>query len=253
MIRGLYLSGTGMLSQRNKMDVITNNLSNADTPGFREEKMLTRSFKDMMLERRNDPAVLRAERQVGPLNTGIHIDEIRLSFTQGPVEQTHLNTDLAIMGKGFFVVNTPQGERYTRAGNFHITSEGKLVDAEGNAVQGQGGEITFEHDRFTVHADGGIYNNDTGAEVGRLRIVEFENPDNLREEAGTRFYTYGDAGMRDAEESDVIQGYIEGSNVSAVQQMVDMIVASRAYESSQRAVGMIDETLGKAVNDIARF
>ncbi len=253
MIRGLYLAGTGMLVQRNKMDVITNNLSNVDTTGFREEKMLSRSFDDMLIERRNDPAVVRSSREVGNLNNGIHIDEIQLSFTQGPVEQTELNTDMAIEGEGFFVVNTPAGERYTRAGNFTLTSEGVLVDSEGNRVQGTGGEIRLEHDRFIVKANGTIYNEDTGAEIGRLRIVEFENPQNLREEAGTRFYAYGDAGMKDAENSEVLQGYIEGSNVSSTQQMVDMIIASRAYESSQRAVGMIDQTLDSAVNDIARF
>ncbi len=253
MIRGLYLSGTGMLTQRNKMDVITNNIANADTPGFREEKMLSRSFKDMLLERQNDPAVVRAEREVGPLGTGIHVDEITLSFTQGAVEQTELSTDMAIEGDGFFVVNTPNGERYTRAGNFHLTSEGKLVDSEGNSVQGTGGEITLQSDRFIVKANGTIYDENTGNEVGKLRIVEFTTPENLREEAGTRFYAYGDAGMKDAEKSQVLQGYIEASNVDTAQQMVDMIIASRAYESSQKAVGMIDETLDSAVNSIARF
>lgn len=253
MIRGLYLAGTGMLYQRNNMDVITNNLSNVDTGGFRQEEMLSRSFKDMLLDRRNDPAVVRASREVGPLNTGIHIDEILTSFTQGPVEQTELSTDMAIEGEGFFVVATPNGDRYTRAGNFHLTSEGRLVDSEGNAVQGEGGEITLEHDRFLVKENGTIYNEDTGAEVGRLRIVEFENLDNLRQEGGTRFYEYQDAGLRDAENSQVLQGYIEGSNVSTVDEMVDMLVASRAYESAQRAVGMIDETLDSAVNSIARF
>lgn len=253
MIRGLYLAGTGMLYQRNNMDVITNNLANVDTGGFRQEQMLSRSFSDMMLERKNDPAVVRASREVGPLNTGIHIDEILTSFSQGPVEQTGLNTDMAIQGDGFFVVDTPEGERYTRAGNFTLTNEGILVDSEGNHVQGEGGEIRLESDRFLVKENGTIYNEDTGAEVGRLRIVEFEEPDNLRQEAGTRFYEYQDAGLKDAEKSEVLQGYIEGSNVSTVDEMVDMLVASRAYESAQRAVGMIDETLDSAVNSIARF
>lgn len=254
MIRGLYLSGTGMLTQRNKMDVITNNLSNIDTPGFRSEKMLSRSFQDLLIERQNDPAVIRASRQVGGLGTGIHIDEIGLSFRQGALEQTDLTTDVAIEGDGFFVVNTPDGERYTRAGNFHITAEGLLVDNEGNAVQGDGGDITLESDRFTITETGRIFNADNNQEVGQLRIVEFENPENLREEAGTRFYEYENAGMVDpAQNSVVVQGFLEMSNVETAQQMVDMIIASRAYESSQRAVSMIDETLDRAVNDVARF
>ncbi|MDD4074941.1 MAG: flagellar basal-body rod protein FlgF [Eubacteriales bacterium] len=253
MIRGLYIAGTGMLTQRNKMDVITNNLTNADTIGFREESMLSRTFEDMLLDRENDPAVLRQDRQVGPLSTGTHIDEINISFGQGAPEETGLTTDMAIEGDGFFVVNTPAGDRYTRAGNFTLDAQGVLRDVLGNPVQGENGNITLTSDHFVVRSDGTIFDEVTGNQVARLRIVEFTNEDNLREQAGNLFYVYQDAGMRDAENSAVLQGYIESSNVNIANQMVSMIIASRAYETSQRVAGMIDQTLDAAVNDIARF
>ncbi|MDO5111903.1 MAG: flagellar basal-body rod protein FlgF [Clostridia bacterium] len=253
MIRGLYIAGTGMLTQRNKMDVITNNLTNADTIGFREESMLSRTFEDMLLDRQNDPAVLRQDRQVGPLSTGTHIDEINISFGQGAPEETGLTTDMAIVGDGFFVVNTPAGDRYTRAGNFTLDAGGVLRDPMGNPVQGQNGNITLTSDHFVVTPRGVIYDEVTGNEVATLRVVEFTNEDNLREQAGNMFYVYEDAGMRDAENSTVMQGYIESSNVNIANQMVNMIIASRAYETSQTVAGMIDQTLDAAVNDIARF
>lgn len=254
MQRGLYAAGTGMLVQRSRMDVLTNNITNVDTLGYKKDTMLSRSFEDMLIERMNDPSVVNVTRNVGPLNTGIHVDEVATQFSQGTPEQTELNTDLCIVGDGFFVVNTPDGDRYTRAGNFHIDSEGYLRDANGYEVQGDGGSnIQLASDRFTVKANGTIYNDDTGAQVAKLKLVEFENPLGLRKQGDNLYYDYGEATETEVKNSEVLQGYIETSNVSIASEMVDMIVTNRAYESSQRAARMIDETLGRAVNDIAKF
>ena len=114
MIRGLYIAATGMLSQQRRMDVVTNNLANADTAGFKEDQLLVRSFNDMMIERLNDPAVVGHSAEVGPLGSGIHVDEVATRHESGPMEETGLNTDLALFGDGYFVIQTPAGERYTR-------------------------------------------------------------------------------------------------------------------------------------------
>jgi flagellar basal-body rod protein FlgG len=253
MVRGLYLAGTGMLVQRSKMDVITNNITNVNTLGYKQDALLSRSFRDMLISRMNDPAVLNQTSEVGPLGTGTHIDEITTSFAQGTPQQTGLATDLCITGDGFFVVNTAQGERYTRAGNFSLDGEGYLVDASGNRVQGDGGDIQLESDRFYVGEGGNIVNLDTGAEVGTLKIVTFEDPQNLRKQGDNLFFNYGGAGAQDAETVSVMQGYIETSNVNTAQEMVDMIITTRAYETSQSVARMIDETLELAVNSIAQF
>lgn len=250
MIRGLYLAGTGMLVQRSKMDVISNNIANVETLGYKQDLLLSRSFEDMLLSRMNDPSVVNRRTEVGALGPGVHIDEIGTDFGQGTPEQTGISTDLCIAGDGFFVVNTDEGERYTRAGNFTLDAEGYLTTWDGHKVQGDGGDIQLPSDRFLVAEGGEVFDLDTNTQISTLRIVEFEDPQTLRK-AGDSLYT-GEGG-NEAENSQVLQGYIESSNVNIAREMVDMIVTSRAFESNQRSARMIDETLEKAVNEIARF
>ena len=253
MVRGLYLAGTGMLVQRSKMDVITNNISNVDTLGYKQDVLLSRSFEDMLISRMNDPAVLNQTTVVGPLGTGTHIDEISTSFAQGTLEQTGSSTDMCVVGDAFFVVKTSDGEYYTRAGNFSLDADGYLVDVNGNQVQGEGGAIQLESDRFLVDESGGIFDLDTNSQVDTLRLVEFEDTQDLRKVGDNLYSNDGNTKPKTAENSKVIQGCIEGSNVNIAQEMVDMIITSRAYETNQRSARMIDETLEQAVNDIAKF
>ena len=250
MVRGLYLAGTGMLIQRSKMDVITNNITNMDTVGYKKDLLLSRSFEDMLISRMNDPSVVNRTREVGLLGPGVHIDELTTSFAQGTPEQTGRATDLCIVGNGFFVVNTPEGEMYTRAGNVSLDANGYLTDVDGNYVQGVNGNIQLPSDNFVVTETGEIYDLDTETQIAALRIVEFQNPQQLRK-AGNNMYTGGQP--QEAANSQVMQGYLETSNVNIAQEVVDMIVTYRAYESSQQAVKMIDQTLNRAVNDIAKF
>ena len=125
MLRSLYIASTGMLAQREKMDIATNNIVNVDTTGYKKDTLITRSFKDMMIQSMNG-------QDIGPLNTGIHVDDVRTSFDQGSMEQTDRLTDVALEGDGFFVVNTAAGIRYTRDGAFAVSSDGYLVNSEGN-------------------------------------------------------------------------------------------------------------------------
>jgi flagellar basal-body rod protein FlgG len=255
MLRSMYIAGTGMLAERNRMNVITNNIVNVDTAGFKKDTMISRSFEDMLIDRINDPAIIRQTRDVGPLNTGVHVDEAITSFQNGSPEQTEISTDFCLIGPGFFAVQTPAGERYTRAGNFTLNAEGYLLDSFGNYVQGDGGQIQLESDNFGVREDGTIVNLDSAEfeEMGRLRIVEFENVLGLRKTGDNIYVDYANANPADAENTTVLQGYIETSNVSIAEEMTDMIVCNRTYEANQRALGMIDETLRATVNDIAKF
>lgn len=253
MVRGLYLAGTGMLVQRNNMDVITNNISNADTLGYKKDAMLSRSFKDLLIDRMNDPSVINQTSEVGPLGTGVHIDEVKTFFEQGTPEQTQLATDMCIVGDAFFVVNTPDGERYTRAGNFTLDAAGYLVNSDGYYVQGENGNIQLNNDRFAVNQHGDIYDMDTDERIDSLRLVEFEDMGALRKGGDSLFYDFGEANPQEAENTEVLQGYIETSNVNIAQEMVSMLITNRAYDSNQSAVRMIDNTLQRAVNDIARF
>jgi flagellar basal-body rod protein FlgF len=143
MLRSLYIASTGMLAQREKMDIVTNNIVNVDTTGYKKDTLISKSFKDMMIQSMNGT-------DIGNLNTGIHVDDVVTSFDQGVLEQTDRLSDVALEGDGFFVVNTQDGIRYTRDGAFAVTSNGYLVNSEGNYVQGTNGNIYVGSGDFAI-------------------------------------------------------------------------------------------------------
>lgn len=257
MLRSLYTATTGMMVQRNKMDNITNNITNVDTIGYKKDYMLTRSFDDVLIERINDPNVIAARlgmnnNEVGDHNWGLYVDEIFTSFEQGALEQTEQPNELAIEGEGFFVVNTPEGARYTRSGNFRVDSQGFLVNQDGFYVQTTDGtNINVGNGNFSINAVGDITVD--GQAAGTIAVVTFEDLQGLRKAGGNLYYHYQDAPPIFATNYQVKQGYIETSNVSVAAETVDMISTSRAYESCYKIAQMIDQSLGKTVNDIAKF
>jgi flagellar basal-body rod protein FlgG len=252
MIRSLYIAATGMITQRSKMDVITNNVANADTTGYKSDRMISRSFEDMLLERIGDPSVVSLRPEVGPLNTGTHIDEIMTDFSGGSLEETGETTDLAIQGDGFFCIQTPQGVAYTRSGNFYVNAEGDVVTQEGYYVLGKnGGRIHTGTASFTVSEDGTFWVD--GNMAGSLRIVQFNDTAALRKTGDNLYVSYNNEQPTQVEAPVVRQGFLESSNVDIATEMVDMLTVSRAYESNQRVIKMVDGTLDKAVNELARF
>jgi len=250
MIRSLYIASTGMLVQRKKMDVLVNNIVNGETTGYKSGKLLSRSFQEMMIQRINDPAVLNYSNEIGPLGTGIHIDEIITDFEQGPLEETGRAADLAISGDGFFVVATPAGNRYTRDGSFAVSSDGYLVNSDGWPVMGENGRIYVGRGEFSVDAKGNVAVD--GQPAGRLQLVTFADPASLRKDGNNLYVNYGGSAVVAAGNAAVSQGFLESSNVDLSESMVDMIEISRTYETNQRIVKMLDESLGKAVNEVGR-
>jgi flagellar basal-body rod protein FlgF len=247
MLRGLYISATGMLSQQSRMNVITNNIANAETAGYKTDELFTRSFADMLIQQGEDPAVVNKKRVVGPLNTGIHIDEIHTSYAQGPIEETGVGTDIAIQGDAFFTVQGPEGVFYTRSGNFTVNQDGYLVTADGYAVLGQNGPVRVGTGDFSVDAAGAVQVN--GNTVDRLRMAAFADNAGLRKVGDSLFTNYSGQ-PEQARDYALRQGSLENSNVEVVDQIVDMITVQRAYEANQKIVQMTDETFGRAVNDI---
>ncbi len=248
MVRGLFIAGTGMFTQQRRMDVVTNNIVNAETIGFKKDTMVTLSFRDLIIDRIRDPN--SGSTRVGPLNTGIFSDETLISFARGAMEQTDRSTDMAIEGDGFFVVETQEGERYTRAGDFYVNNEGYLLNPDGLYVLGEGGRLQTGQN-FTLAVDGTITRQD-GTEAGRLRIVDFEDRLVLRKQGHNLFYAHNDAPATQLENPRVIQSMIENSNVDIGRELVDMIEVTRSYEANQRIARMTDETLNRAVNDVGR-
>ncbi|MFZ5975303.1 MAG: flagellar basal-body rod protein FlgF [Bacillota bacterium] len=251
MLRGLYIAGTGMLTQMSRMNVLTNNIANAQTTGFKADQMLTRSFKDMMIERINDPAVVNTTNEVGPLNTGIHIDEIYTAFEQGAIEQTGLGTDLAIEGDAFFTVQTPDGIRYTRAGNFTVNKQGYLVTSEGNQVLGKNGPVHVGTGAFSVDATGVVEAG--GKRIDQLRMAAFADNSGLRKAGSNLFTNYTNQPELEATGYSVVQNSLENSNVEVVDEIVRMMTVQRAYETNQKVIQITDETFARAVNDIGQI
>lgn len=238
-----------MAVQRHRMDVTTNNITNVETTGFKRDAMVTRTFADMLLTRLNDPNILGQLQAIGPLAPGVHVDEINTDFSQGSMEQTGIKTDLALFGDGYFAVQTAQGERYTRTGGFYSTPDGILCTHEGYAVLGQYGPLQVGINEFLIDDNGNL--SIDGQVVDRIKTVSFDDDGVLRKVGDNLYSIYGDAQPK-MSDAVVKQGYLENSNVDSAREMVAMIEINRTYDTNQRMVRMIDETYGRAVNDIGR-
>ena len=257
MVRGLYIAGTGMTLQRRHMEVITNNISNADTTGYKKEYLVSHSFDEVMTMRINDPHVLGQSRVasqrtplVGPLHLGTQIDQLYVNYSDGSLDGTERSTDLALVGDAFFVMQTAGGERYTKSGAFYIDELGFLTDGEGNFLLGENGPIRVGGLDFTVDQTGVVQVG--GENIDRIRVVSFEDNGTLRKQ-GSNLYSSLAGPQAAANPYAVAQGYLEMSNVEIGREMVDMLSIFRTYESNQRMLSMIDETVGKAVNEIGRL
>lgn len=251
MLRGLYTAATGMTVQRLKMDVLTNNIVNADTTGFKRDALVSSSFETVLLERLNDPGTVNSSREVGPYSFGTHIDQVVTDLSQGSMESTGLSTDLAVSGDGFFAVETSAGERYTRCGSFHVNAEGYLTTADGYYVLGSRGRVRVGSAEFNVDTQGNV--TTSGAVLDTLRVVSFQRPGDLRKQGDSLYYSTTGEIPSGAENCAVLQGYLESSNVDIASAIVDMMSVYRAYEASAKILTMTDETLGLAVNNLGRL
>lgn len=248
MVRGQYIAGTGMLLQRRMMEVTTNNITNADTTGYKKETLTAHSFDDVLLRRINDTRTAGGY-ATGPLNFGTQVDQLYIDFTSGGFEETGQSTDMALVGDAFFIVGTPAGERYTRSGAFVLNQDGYLTDGSGNYLLGENGPIYVGGTDFSVDISGNVQTD--GQTADRIRVVSFDDNGALRKQGGNLFYT-GAAPIAGGN-YEIRQGFLESSNVEIGREMVDMISIYRTYETNQRMLTMIDETVGKAVNEIGRL
>ena len=248
MVRGLYSAGLGMVAQMQRMDVITNNLANADTTSFKRDHVVSHSFSERFLHRINDPGIRMFNPRIGHISPGVFVDDVFTVFTQGSLRETHNSFDFALYGEGFFVIDVNGTEFFTRDGNFTL-SNGMLMTATGGRVQGLDGDIILPNGYTEVNERGEIMVN--GELVATLRLVNFSDLHSLRKMQDNLYRTTEDS-EQIASNARILQGFIEGSNVDTVREMVEIINISRAFETNSRMVTIIDQTLQHAVNDIAR-
>ena len=248
MLRGLYTGAAGMMMEMTQINVISNNMANVNTAGYKKDETVVKEFESMMLRRINDGVV---EPEIGELGKGSIVDDIRTIPEQGSIRRTGNTYDLCIEGPGYFAVETPRGERYTRNGAFTRSAEGELVTMEGMRVLGQNGRPVQIPDgtEVTFGAQGEITVD--GEQVDTLRFVEFEDPLTLLKE-GENLYM-AQENLRGGPATGVIaQGALEASNVNIVSEMIKMISAQRAYETNAKTVTTQDNLLDKAVNEVGR-
>lgn len=240
MIRGLYTSAAGMVVQWQAYNITANNLANVNTTGFKKDVPTFAAFPELLLYRLNDgPATAGGGCSlspfVGPLGTGVRVDEVVTSWGQGMMRETGRPLDFALEGEGFFVVETPQGRRYTRNGAFRADPAGWLVTSAGYRVLGRDG--------LPLSA--------TAANLAdQLMVVIFPSNAVLRKEGDSLFSS--ETPGQPLPGARVCQGVLEESNVNVVSAMVDMLAGLRAYEANQKALQVQDQTLDKVVNEVGR-
>lgn len=256
MIRGLYTSALGMMTQMHKMDIITNNIANADTVGYKGDSVVIQSFEDELMYRLDDPKykLIQHKNDIGGLSMGVFVDSIHTDFTNGSIKETTGSLDLAIEGNGFFVVSATDAngnrvEKYTRDGVLTLNENGELVTKDGYPLLNENGEtIVIPNGNIAIDNSGSIYSN--GEYVNKLKLVDFENKASLRK-YGESLYNKTNESVEKPFTGKVLQGHLESSNVNAVREMIKMVTMSRVYEANQKLIQTHDASLGKAVTEIA--
>ncbi|MCC6446099.1 MAG: flagellar basal-body rod protein FlgF [Armatimonadetes bacterium] len=254
MVRGLYTAASGMVAQQKIQDVLAQNLANADTAGYKQDVAVFQSFKDMMIKRIHDRYLhtprggIDVRPGVGRLGTGAVVSGVVTDMAPGAIRQTNEKLDAALVGDGFFAVQTAAGVQLTRNGAFRLDAGGRIVTQKGDPVLGEGGPIRVNpRQEVTIADNGAVFQG--SRRIDRLRVLQLPAGQNPAKTGETFFAANGAVPARNCT---VRQGHLESSNVSVVREMIDMISGLRAYEAAQKAVQAQDDTLGRAVNDIPK-
>jgi flagellar basal-body rod protein FlgG len=231
------------LAQEMRMEILANNLANTNTIGFKQDRTAF-VIPDMQKENASGAENIKSYRVYGQFYA-------RTDFSTGQLKFTGNKLDLALEGKGFFCVQTPDGIRYTRQGNFVLSQEGVMLTQDGFPVLGRGDRIAVEGKDIAIDRDGSVFVD--GNEVDRLRLVDFSQPYALKKVNNTMFAANDPSVAGDtAEDVSVCQGFIELSNVDSVRMIVEMIETVRGYESYQKVMQYMDEAVVKTVNEVGR-
>lgn len=263
MIRALYSAGSGMSAQQTNVDNIAHNLANANTVGF---KMRRAQFQDLLYQNLVQPGAAAGTQTVVPsglqIGLGARTSSNEIIFSQGSFQQTSNPLDLVIEGRGFFQVRRPTGElAYTRAGQFQLNRDGILVTGDGDPLEPQI-TIPAEAQSVTVAPDGTVsflQSGQTAAQLaGQIQLATFVNPAGMNM-IGRNLYlptdasgepTVGNPGGQEGT-GNLLQGYTEQSNVSVVEEFINLITSQRAYEANSKVVRAADE-MYQQINDITR-
>ena len=278
MFKGFYTVTAGMTAQQRKTEILTNNMANANTPGFKAEQSTIRSFPDMLMSAITSNGIptekglntMKAS-PIGTLNAGVYLQEALSNYTQGSLIETGLSTDIALIdgnlpmdeesgkpGSIFFRLQHPDGnEAYTRNGSFTLDGQGNLVTGMGLYVLDNEGEtIQLQSDDFSISPNGTIL-DENGVQVAQLGVSFAANTDVLMKQDNGLFRMLEGEALPSAYDTEGVtfslqQQYLEGSNVDASQSMTSLLSAYRAFEANQKVLQAYDKSMEKAVTEIGR-
>lgn len=257
MVRGLYTAHTGMRNEQKRLDIISNNLANSATVGYKKESVTNQAFEQMLTLKIRDGSQAYHNQTIGRMSMGVKIGEVYTDYDQGSLRQTGNTYDLAISGNGFFSVKVTDAEgnssiKYTRDGTFKLSADGYLMDSNGNRVQGSGGDITIPTNATSVAiSKDGVITAD-GVVLDTIYLIDFTDYDYLKK-FGDNLYEPVEGATTMEAAGAIEQGYTEQSNVNVVSEMVNMIAITRAYEANQKIIKTVDTMLDKSVNSVGKL
>jgi flagellar basal-body rod protein FlgF len=251
LIRSLNTAENAMVLEQNRIDALANNLANVNTAGFKQ--ILTRVAEVTPQGPLNDPNSPVSNKSAGPSRAPVLQMYHALDNRPGSVQATGRDTDVAVIGQGYFEVQTEGGSAYTRHGSFLLDAEQRLTTPDGLSVMGDRGPIDLKGKEFSIANDGAIMVD--GKLTDRLKLVVFEDPSRLEHLGVSLVKPPEDMEMRTLEPEEVVvaQGHLEGSNVNPINTLIAMIVAQRAFEVHSKVMTTEDEMLEKSVNNLPRI
>ncbi len=275
-MKNIWVPISGALAQQKKVEVIANNVANANTPGFKKDAIVFKEHLTALTEKGAQDINLPNKewapedfyRSYGAENAHVKVDGTFTVHEQGQLTPTGNLLDVALRGNGFLEVLTPNGTRFTRRGILSLNSEGQLVTDQGYFVLSKQNienlddkesltnpndrKISIPQGKLTINLNGELYSS--GQQIGNLSVVEFKDLHTLKKEGNSLYVNNKKDNFKVSNlKTTIHQGFIEESNVNAVQEMTNLIKANRQFESIQRAIKTFDNIAGKEVNDIARF
>ena len=282
MVKGIYTAASGMRAQQWRLDSVANNLANVNTDSYKREQAIFKNNPEMLIRRLADDGVYRhpfgsgdSAPIIGKLGTGVELNQLYVDFSQGAFKGTENDYDLALDGRGFLVVSTPYGERYTRNGGFIRGKEGFLETKEGYPVLGQNGPISVQQNNFKIDQEGNIWINAEYADdpntmvsmdhnewgevvlLDTLRIVGFEREHYLKKYGSSLLRADEHSGppieLEGEDRPNVHQGFLEAANVDPVVEMVQMIEVNRSYEANQKVIQSHDAMMGTLITQYAKY
>ena len=246
MITGLYTSASGMMNEMLRQRVSSENIANANLPGFKKSSVISQTFPKEFANMIQDSE--RGQRAINPVRNGVLASDVVELFEEGQMKYTGHNLDTAIHGDGFFVIDTPEGTAYTRNGAFTINGNSELVTMAGAKVMGEGGPILLpleNGDEIKIDQGGNIL---VGEDViDRLKVVNFENPKDLKKSGAGIFTAPNGAAEIPVAEATVEQGYLEMPNTNIVSEMTELIEIHRTYNLNATMISEQSDTISQAI------